>query len=54
MSATAQNFGYVFGKKKENAKENVISRERLEKAKQNAARFMPEIKTNGSEARDVK
>lgn len=41
MSATAQNFAYIYGKKRDGAKENTLSLEQLERTKKYTARFMP-------------
>lgn len=45
MSATSQNYAYIFGKKRPDAKpEVVMSKERLEEAKKNVSKYLKEEK----------
>lgn len=39
MSAYAQNYAYIFGKKKPDAKENIISEERIRVAQETYAKL---------------
>ena len=41
MSATSQNYAYIFGKKRKNAPpEAVATRERMEEAKKNVSKYL--------------
>ena len=54
MSATAQNFVYVYGKKREGAKENTLSKEVFMEMVKSAERFMPDLIVNDPEIRNIK
>lgn len=53
MSAYAQNYAYIFGKKKPDAKENVVSKARMEEAHASVAALKAAAKAAEAERKNV-
>lgn len=54
MSAYAQNYAYIFGKKKPDAKENVVSKARMEEAHASVAALKAAAKAAEAERKEEK